>query len=335
MKKYIVIGNPIEHSLSPQLHNHWIKENNINAVYEKKKLNETDIKKIINEVKNENIHGINVTIPFKKSVLPFLDQLTPKAIMTQSVNTIFKEGDVVVGDNTDIGGFELSLKNINFDPKNKKVFVLGAGGVSPSIIVALKKLGASSIALSNRTKAKAEELKKIHTDLKIVDWGQMVEFDMSPKKNEYPLIHELFLFPFVKSVFLGQNFISIEKNNNLSWDEISFEIRSLIQEKLNAGILVSTNLKENKKPELNSTLNKKFTKEEILIEHVFKTEIRPYVMQDGGDISLISYKNGVVKVLLQGACNGCPSSTFTLKQGIEKKLKEIMGDKIQEVVPVN
>jgi len=164
---------------------------------------------------------------------------------------------------------------------------------------------------------------------------QMVEFDMSPKKNEYPLIHELFLFPFVKSVFLGQNFISIEKNNNLSWDEISFEIRSLIQEKLNAGILVSTNLKENKKPELNSTLNKKFTKEEILIEHVFKTEIRPYVMQDGGDISLISYKNGVVKVLLQGACNGCPSSTFTLKQGIEKKLKEIMGDKIQEVVPVN
>ena len=178
MKKYIVIGNPIEHSLSPQLHNHWIKENNINAVYEKKKLNETDIKKIINEVKNENIHGINVTIPFKKSVLPFLDQLTPKAIMTQSVNTIFKEGDVVVGDNTDIGGFELSLKNINFDPKNKKVFVLGAGGVSPSIIVALKKLGASSIALSNRTKAKAEELKKIHTDLKIVDWGQMVEFDM-------------------------------------------------------------------------------------------------------------------------------------------------------------
>ncbi len=164
---------------------------------------------------------------------------------------------------------------------------------------------------------------------------KMMEFDMSPKKNEYPLIHELFLFPFVKSVFLGQNFISIEKNNNLSWDEISFEIRNLIQEKLNAGILVSTNLKENKKPELNPTLNNKFTKEEILIEQVFETEIRPYVMQDGGDISLISYKNGVVKVLLQGACNGCPSSTFTLKQGIEKKLKEIMGDKIQEVVPVN
>ena len=112
MKKYLVIGNPIEHSLSPELHNYWIKENNIDAVYEKKQLNEINIPEIIKEIKNDKIHGLNVTVPFKKSVLPFLDQLTPKAIMTQSVNTIFKEGDVVVGDNTDIGGFELSLKHI-------------------------------------------------------------------------------------------------------------------------------------------------------------------------------------------------------------------------------
>ena len=74
MKKYLVIGNPIEHSLSPKLHNHWMKENNIDAVYEKKELKESDIKNIIDEIKNETINGINVTVPFKKKVLPFLDQ---------------------------------------------------------------------------------------------------------------------------------------------------------------------------------------------------------------------------------------------------------------------
>ena len=178
MKKYLVIGNPVEHSLSPELHNYWIKENNIDAIYEKKQIQENDIQGIIKEVKNEKIHGINVTVPFKKSVLTFLDQLTPKAIMTQSVNTIFKEGDVVVGDNTDIDGFELSLKHINYNPKNKKVFILGAGGVVPSIILALKSSGVSKIFLSNRTKKRAEELKKIYSDLKIVDWGESIEFDM-------------------------------------------------------------------------------------------------------------------------------------------------------------
>ena len=73
MKKYLVIGNPIEHSLSPKLHNYWIKENKIDAVYNKKQLNEIDIQKIISEVKNGEIDGINVTVPFKKTVIPFLN----------------------------------------------------------------------------------------------------------------------------------------------------------------------------------------------------------------------------------------------------------------------
>jgi len=178
MKKYFVIGNPIEHSLSPQLHNYWFKENKIDANYEKKKLNESDIQGIISEIKNNKIQGINVTIPFKKSVIPFLDHLTPNAIITQSVNTVFKKKDVIVGDNTDIEGFELSLKHINYDLKNKKIFILGAGGVVPSIILALKRSGVANITLANRTKEKAMNLKKIHSDLKIIDWGSSVEFDM-------------------------------------------------------------------------------------------------------------------------------------------------------------
>ena len=178
MKQYLVIGNPIKHSLSPQLHNYWFKENNIDAVYNKKQLKENEIKEIISDVKNEKIHGINVTVPFKKSVIPFLDWLTPLADETQSVNTIFKKDSKIIGDNTDIGGFEQSLKHINYKVKNKKIFILGAGGVVPSIILALKKSGASEIYLSNRTKEKAEVLKKIYSDLVIVDWGECINFDM-------------------------------------------------------------------------------------------------------------------------------------------------------------
>ena len=178
MKKYLVIGNPIEHSLSPKLHNYWIKKNNIDAVYDKKQLNKVDIDNIILEVKSGKIDGINVTVPFKQSVIPFLDELTPLAKETQSVNTIFKENNKIIGHNTDIGGFELALKYINYDVKDKKIFILGAGGVVPSIILSLKKMGASRIILSNRTKKKAEDLKKIYRDIEIVDWGEITDFNI-------------------------------------------------------------------------------------------------------------------------------------------------------------
>ena len=79
MKKFLVIGNPIDHSLSPKLHNYWINENNIKALYEKRKLNGNDLRNLISQVKEKNIDGINVTVPFKREVIPFLDQLTDEA----------------------------------------------------------------------------------------------------------------------------------------------------------------------------------------------------------------------------------------------------------------
>ena len=97
---------------------------------------------------------------------------------TKKEQFAFKKENKVIGDNTDVEGFERSLKNINYDIKNKKIFILGAGGVAPSIILALKKLGASKIAISNRTKKKAEDLKNIYSQLLIVDWGEITEFDM-------------------------------------------------------------------------------------------------------------------------------------------------------------
>ena len=178
MKKYLVIGNPIEHSLSPKLHNYWIKKNNIDAIYDKKKLDENKLKTIISEIKEEKINGINVTVPFKKAVIPFLDELSPEAKDTQSVNTIYFQNGITIGHNTDIAGFELAIKYAKYDISGKKIFILGAGGVVPSIIYSLKKMKASKITLSNRTKEKAENLKKLFDDLTIVDWGEKIDFDM-------------------------------------------------------------------------------------------------------------------------------------------------------------
>ena len=178
MKKFLVIGNPIDHSLSPKLHNHWIKENGIEAVYDKKKLEESDIEDIVSQVRLGDIDGVNITVPFKKSVIPFLDRLSPVAEKAQSVNTIYRENGEVVGDNTDIGGFKLSIKHIDYNVENKTVLILGAGGVVSSIIIALEEMGASKIILSNRTKEKAERLQKQHPKVEIVDWGEIVDFDM-------------------------------------------------------------------------------------------------------------------------------------------------------------
>tara|TARA_B100002051_G_C16623029_1_gene579288 strand:- start:228 stop:1019 length:792 start_codon:yes stop_codon:yes gene_type:complete len=178
MKKYLVIGNPIEHSLSPKIHNYWIKKNNIKAEYEKKKIKEEDIKNIIEQVKKGDISGINVTVPFKKKVIPFLEELTPEAKESQSVNTIYKDNGKIIGHNTDIAGFELAIRHLKYDAKDKKIFILGAGGVVSSIILALKKIGISKIILSNRTKKKAEDLKIYFKDLEIVDWGEITDFDM-------------------------------------------------------------------------------------------------------------------------------------------------------------
>ena len=178
MKKYLVIGNPIDHSLSPKLHNFWIKQNNINAIYNKKKMNDGEIKNLILEIRENKISGINVTVPFKNKVIPYLDELSLGAKKTQSVNTIFMKDNKVIGDNTDIGGFESAIKKLDFNLSNKTAFVLGAGGVVPSIIYALVKMGASKILISNRTESKAENIKKLFNNLQIVSWGEIPEFDI-------------------------------------------------------------------------------------------------------------------------------------------------------------
>ena len=178
MKKYLVIGNPIQHSLSPLIHNYWIKKNNIQAIYEKEKLEKGDLESLISKVKEGKIHGVNVTVPFKKDVIFYLEKLTLEAKNTQSVNTIYLDNNKVTGHNTDIDGFGLAMQDIKFDVSKKHILIVGAGGVVPSIIYSLIKMKAYKIYLTNRTREKAEDLKKLFKNLIILNWGETQNFDM-------------------------------------------------------------------------------------------------------------------------------------------------------------
>ena len=174
----MVIGNPIEHSLSPKLHNYWMKKNNINAIYEKQNIEVSQLKSIIDKIRTEELDGVNVTVPFKKSIIKFIDKLSEESEKTKSVNTIYKQHNEIIGHNTDIAGFELSLRNCKFNVNKKNILILGSGGVVPSIIFALRKMNSGKITISNRTKSKAEDIKNLFNDINIIEWGKVINFDM-------------------------------------------------------------------------------------------------------------------------------------------------------------
>jgi shikimate dehydrogenase len=158
-KKFLVIGNPIKHSLSPQLHQYWFGKNKINAEYKKLKIDQKQIKKILDKIRKKQIEGINVTIPFKNSVIKYLDILEGDAKKTSSVNTIYLRKQKLIGDNTDVYGFAFGiLKKIK--SKIKAAGIIGAGGVTSSIILALIKKGVRKIYITNRTFSKLKVFKK-------------------------------------------------------------------------------------------------------------------------------------------------------------------------------
>ena len=172
-KKFGIIGKPLSHSLSPTLHNFWFKKNKILANYSLIEIELNEIKKIIEKIKNKELHGINVTTPYKQAVIPFLDLIINEAKETLSVNTIsLNDEGKVVGSNTDVYGLEhgfinkLSGKNL----KQNNVLILGAGGVTPSVIYALTKKGIKKIFISNRTIKKAEIIKERFPFIEIIEW---------------------------------------------------------------------------------------------------------------------------------------------------------------------
>ena len=178
MKHYSIIGNPLSHTLSPILHNYWFKKYKIEGNYTSLEIKKEDIEKIIIKIREKQIEGVNITLPFKQKVIPFIDKLVNDAKETNSVNTIYLNSEnLVVGDNTDVFGLQAGyLKEITSSKtENKKALIMGAGGVAPSVILALKKSNINNIFITNRTYEKSLILQKKFTNVKIIKWEVIEE----------------------------------------------------------------------------------------------------------------------------------------------------------------
>ena len=173
-KKFGIIGNPIKHSLSPVLHNYWFEKYGIDAKYSILEVKNDDLSNIVKSIKNENISGINITLPYKQKIVPHLDILINDAEATNSVNTLYLDDQgSVVGENTDVFGLQAAyLKEVD-NASAKTALVIGAGGVSPSVILSLQKSGVKNISITNRTREKCIFLRNKFKGLEIIEWAEL------------------------------------------------------------------------------------------------------------------------------------------------------------------
>lgn len=174
----------------------------------------------------------------------------------------------------------------------------------------------------------------------LVTEGATAQYLSKAETKDAPLAAKLFDFPFVKSVFIASNFITVTKTDTLQWDDITLELRSFIREYIAAGSPVINVLPESEIPIDNTftTTKSVFTEHvtpateiEVKIVEILEQYIRPAVEGDGGSITFKGFQEGIVTVQLRGSCSGCPSSTITLKAGIEGLLKRMIPE-VTEVV---
>ena len=175
-------------------------------------------------------------------------------------------------------------------------------------------------------------------------FGDSQEFMNIDEAKNAPLAAKLFHFPFVKEVFIAKNFVSLTKYDMMEWDDIVMEIREFIREYLaDGGVVVKddANAAEvQQEPQGNTEATEAVAPEQLgeietRIVEILEEYVAPAVESDGGNIKFVSFEDGKVSVLLQGACSGCPSSTVTLKQGIESMLKQMLPTLVKEVIAIN
>jgi Fe-S cluster biogenesis protein NfuA len=172
--------------------------------------------------------------------------------------------------------------------------------------------------------------------------AEIFEYKNIDEAANSPLAKSLFNFPFVKEVFISANYVSVMKYNMVEWEDIVSEMREFIKKYLEDGKPVLNDEKANSvnsNENISSTENtsKTYSAIEKEIISILDEYVKPAVAKDGGNIRFDSYnaETKTVKVILQGACSGCPSSTITLKNGIEAMLKEMLQGQINNVVAIN
>ena len=254
----------------------------------------------IDEAKNSKLAQELFYLPFIKKVY-----ITPSFISIERFNIVEWE-DV-----------EEEVKNLIENYLNSE----------KEVISKVKKEKNNPISIYTESTPNPSVLKFVSNKI-IVD--DSFEFNNIDEAQEMEFAKKLFEFSFIKSIYIAKNFVSITKYDLKNWDEITLELRNFIK-----------NYLENN--EINFTVKKVETEEANLddtskqIISILDEYIKPAVSSDGGNILFDSYNadKKLVKVILQGACSGCPSSTVTLKNGIENMLKEMLSDKVNSVEAIN
>ena len=155
---YGLIGDPVEHSFSPPMMNAAFSHMNLDACYLAFQVETKKVSEAIAGIRALNFAGVNVTVPHKSSVIPYLDEVSPLAKKIGAVNTISNDKGHLKGTNTDFSGFIRSLKKLNFSPKKKTIALLGSGGSARALVAGLADAGALRVMLHNRTAERAEKL---------------------------------------------------------------------------------------------------------------------------------------------------------------------------------
>ena len=182
IKKFAVIGSPIDHSLSPKIHSIFAKELGIEITYEAIKVEPMHFDSSVNRLFDEGYAGLNVTLPLKELAFNFADELTEDSNLSGSVNTLWKEDGTIHGDSTDGRGLVRDLQERKINLKNKEIVILGAGGSAKAIIPSLLKEDPKRISIGNRTFVKAEKLVESFSSSK----NKMNLFEMSENLNFKP-----------------------------------------------------------------------------------------------------------------------------------------------------
>lgn len=268
-----LIGNPIEHSLSPNIHNHLLKENDINANYVCFKVEKENLKEAIDGVKSLGIQGCNVTIPHKVEVMKYLDKVDKNAKLIGAVNTIKNENGKLIGYNTDGIGFVKSITDRGYKVENKKVLIIGSGGACRSIAIELASMGVKEIDIRNRSIENAKSISKTisdNFDTKVkyssssITKNDLVKIDILINTTPIGMDKDKESCPIDESINLDKNilvcdivynphetkFIKWGKNNNL---DVIYGIDMLINQAIH-GFYIWTNIKVNDNQNLRNIL---------------------------------------------------------------------------------
>ncbi len=175
MKLFAVVGHPLDHSLSPVLFNAAFHAMGIDAVYSKEDVKSTDLPQLIHKIRTGELSGLSITLPYKETIIQYIDELTPEAAAIGAVNTVYLSNGKVIGTNTDWIGFDMALRS-HIDPTDKKILIYGAGGAARACIYALSRYS-KHIYITNRTAEKGEALARA-TGCKYVDTTNLPNVDI-------------------------------------------------------------------------------------------------------------------------------------------------------------